>query len=249
MRVESLWRYPVKSMQGEACDELTVVASGVAGDRGFGVLNLATGTVISAKRDGRLLAASASFRDGELFVRLPDGPELGPGDVLDASLTNWLGQPVRLVDASSHGVATFQGQEDFEEDNSSSEEWEGTNGSFVDESPLHLLTTADLELLSSERPDLQWNVRRFRPNVVVDASAGALDQVESGQRIQIGEVEIEIWKGCTRCVMTTRFQPDGLERQLDVLRHLIKSHDNVVGLRARVVRTGAVHVDDPVSLI
>jgi uncharacterized protein YcbX len=249
MRVESLWRYPVKSMQGEPCDELSVQSVGVSGDRSFGVLNLSTRTVISAKRDGRLLEAAATLRDGELFVRLPDGQELGPGDELDERLTHWLGHAAKLVEATRHGAATFESQEDFEQDDSKSEQWEGTNGSFVDESPLHLLTTADLELLSSERPQLHWDVRRFRPNVVVDAPASALDEVESGQRVQIGEVEIEIWKGCTRCVMTTRPQPGGLERELDILRHVIQSHDNQVGLRAMVIRTGVVHVNDSVSLL
>ena len=249
MLVKSLWRYPVKSMQGEACEELEMETNGVAGDRSWGVLDLTSNTVISAKRDGRLLEAAATLRDGEVSVRLPGAQELDPGNVLDENLTRWLGRPAKLVDAVSHGVATFEAHEDFESDDSDLEQWEGTGASFVDESPLHLLTTGDLEHLRSERPDLHWDVRRFRPNVVVDAHHGGLGPVEAARRIQIGEVEIELWKGCTRCVMTTRPQPEGLDRELDILRHSIKFHDNKVGLRAWVVRTGTVRVGDEVRLV
>jgi uncharacterized protein YcbX len=249
MKVQSLWRYPVKSMQGETRDELKFESHGVVGDRSYGVFDLQSKTIISAKRDGRLLEASATLTNGELSVRLPGGQELDSGDVLDERLTRWLGRPVRLVEATSHGVATFEAQEDFERDDSTTEQWEGTEGSFVDESPLHLLTTADLRQLSVERPDLQWEVRRFRPNVVIEGDLGTLGPIQSGRRIQIGEVEVRIWKGCTRCVMTTRPQPDGLERQLDILRHAIRFHDNQVGLRATVVRTGMVHLGDQVVLV
>jgi uncharacterized protein YcbX len=247
MRVASLWRYPVKSMRGETCDELRFVESGVAGDRGFGVLDLASRTIISAKREGRLLEASASLVDGELSIRLPGGPDADPGDALDESMTRWLGRPVRLVDARSHGVATFESPEDFERDDSRLEQWEGMAGSFVDDSPLHFLTTADLELLSLERPDLQWDVRRFRPNIVISAKANDLGPMERGQRLNVGEVVIEIEKGCTRCVMTTRPQPGNLDRQLDILRHTHAVHDSQVGQRARVVGAGVVRVGDPVS--
>ena len=245
-RVAALWRYPVKSMQGETCDELRFEESGVAGDRSFGVLDLGSRTILSAKREGRLLEATASLVNGELSVRLPGGHDIDPGDALDESMTRWLGRPVTLVDVRTHGIATFESPEDFERDDSNLERWEGMAGSFVDESPLHFLTTADLELLSLERPDLQWDVRRFRPNIVIAADAGSLDPLEHGQRLTLGEVEIEILKGCTRCVMTTRPQPGNLDRQLDILRHTHALHDSQVGQRARVVVAGTVRVGDRV---
>jgi uncharacterized protein YcbX len=249
MSVVALWRFPVKSMQGEACDELNFGQHGVANDRDFGVYDVDARTIISAKREGRLLEAAARMVSDEVVVTLPGGQELDPGDVLDECLTRWLGRPVRLVDAAKHGVATFESQNDFERDDSASESWEGVKGKFVDDSPLHVLTTSDLERLAVERSDLQWDVRRFRPNVVIDAASGTLDAAEPGQRLRLGDVEIEIQNDCKRCVMTTRPQPGNLERQLDILRHVSKNHDNVVGLRASVIRAGVVHVGDVVQLI
>jgi len=248
-RVASLWRYPVKSMQGEDCDELHVNEHGVVGDRAFGVFDSVSKTVISAKREGRLLEAEATLSSGELVVTLPVGQGMGRGAALDESLSRWLERPVRLVEAATFGSATYECPEDFEHDDSSLDEWEGPNGSFVDESPLHLLTSADLERLKGERPELQWDVRRFRPNVLIDASYESQGSLEPGERLQLGGVEVEIQKGCTRCVMTTRPQPGSLDRQLDILRHVAKEHESVVGVRAMVVTTGLVKLGDQVRVI
>lgn len=249
MQVRSLWRYPVKSMQGEPCDELHFDSNGVRGDRSYGVLDLQSGTVISAKREGLLLEAEASLASGELTVKLPGGEELGPGDVLDENLTHWLGRSVKVVEAATFGTATFESPEDFERDDSDLVQWEGLRGSFVDESPLHLVSTGDLEQLALERPDLDWNVRRFRPNVLVETESDVLRRAVPGQRVRVGDVEIEIQKGCSRCVMTTRSQAGGVERQLDILRHIHRVHDDEVGVRAAVVGSGLVHVGDLVTLV
>jgi uncharacterized protein YcbX len=248
MHVRGLWRYPVKSMQGETRAEVHLSGVGVSGDRSFGVLDVASRTIISAKRDGRLLEATARFRGEELLVGPPGGEELGPGTTLDDHLSRWLDRPVRLVPASGYGTPTFEGPDDFERDDSEVHCWDGQIGSFVDESPLHLVTTGDLAELAAERPELQWDLRRFRPNVLVEAPPGVFCPPVPGQRILVGDVELQVEKGCTRCVMTTRAQPGGIERQLDILRHVIKAHDNQVGFRASVVREGTVRVGDSVRV-
>ncbi len=240
MRVKEFWRFPVKSMQGEACEDLRVEAHGVSGDRSFGVLDLATGTVISAKREARLLEATARMSGDEILVRLPGGNEMPAGDALDRGLTTWLGREARLVKAASHGLGTFECPEDYENDDSAVVTWQGTGRSFVDESDVHLLTTADLELLRSQRPALQWDIRRFRPNFVLDAGPGVVSMDLLHQNLQIGTAILRVNKACSRCVMTTRAQPGNVVRQLDILRHVIRDCENVVGVRASVVRPGNV---------
>ena len=247
-RVSSLWRYPVKSMQGQKVGEMEFGMSGVEGDRAFGVLRRESGTILSAKREGRLLEATAEFRSGALVVTLPSGEEFHEGVRLDDELSSWLGYPVALVLAATFGTATFESQEDFERDDSGVVSWEGTGGRFVDESALHLLTTSEMERLSIERPDLHWDVRRFRPNIVVDDGERRLD-TSPLRRIQMGEVEIEIEKPCSRCVMTTRPQPGGLNRQLDVLRHVSSHHHGNVGSRARVARPGGIREGDEARIL
>lgn len=243
-RVVALWRYPVKSMAGVAHDELDVDAMGVVGDRAYGVLERASGTILSAKREGRLLGARAALESEALEVTLSDGRAYERGPALDEALSAWLGKEVSVVEAATFGPATFESQEDFERDDSELVSWEGVANSFVDESPLHLLSTLDLARMREERPDLDWDVRRFRPNVVLDVTP---DAWAPGHRLVLGEVVVEMTVGCSRCVMTTRPQPGGLERELDVLRHVARHHDGVLGVRARVVTPGRIAVGDAVS--
>ncbi len=247
-RVVSLWRYPVKSMQGEECDELVLDGDGVAGDRQWGVFDETSRTVISAKREGRLFEAAAALRDGTLTVSLPDGGAFEPGGALDEALTGWLGRPVRLVAASTFGAATYESPSDFERDESPLETWDGPLGSFVDDSPLHLLTSLDLAELMNERPELQWDVRRFRPNVLIEPSTKNPPPLNVGSRLTIGACEVHVHDGCRRCVMTTRAQPGALDRELDILRHVARYHDNTVGVRAKVVGRGRVRVGDLVGV-
>jgi hypothetical protein len=236
-------------MQGEELDELAFNVDGVEGDRQYGVFDQDSRTVLSAKREGRLFEATATLDDDQLTVTLPNGRSYEPGDALDEALAAWLGRPVRLVAASTFGTATFEAQSDFERDDSPSETWEGSLGSFVDESPLHLLTSLDLAELIGERPELQWDVRRFRPNVVMEPLVADPSPLAVGSRVAIGACEVGVQKGCTRCVMTTRAQPGTLERELDILRHVARHHDATVGVRASVLRAGSVHVGDLVNVL
>lgn len=242
MDVASLWRYPVKSMRGEQLTELELGPDGVVGDRSYGVLDVTSGTVVSAKRDGRLFEAAARYEGDQLLVSVPGAEDMQPGGTLDRELSRWLGRPARLVGAATHGTATFEANQDAEDETTGTVQWEGLPGSFVDESHLLLLTTGELYQLTAERPDLQWDVRRFRPNVVLSAGATAL--AAPGRRARLGAAEVELQYACTRCVMTSRAQPGGLQRQLDVLRHVVGAHDNEVGYRARVVSGGAVRTGD-----
>lgn len=250
MKVAALWRYPVKSMQGETRDSVEIAEGGIRGDRRFGVLDVRSGTIVSAKRDGRLLQARAMLAGVELTVRLPTGETaLGTGPSVDAALGAWLGRPVHLVEATPDGRGTFENPIDFEDDDSDAVRWEGPPGSFVDSNPLHLLTTASLRAVAAERPDLRWDVLRFRPNILIEASGDDLVEMAwVGRRVRLGQVELEIRKPCSRCVMTTRAQPGGIPRELDVLRHVNASHGSNLGVLARVTRGGRVDVGQSLTV-
>ncbi len=55
--VTQLWRYPVKSFQGEQVDALDLAPGGAPGDRTLAVVDPAAGKVLSAKRHADLLLA------------------------------------------------------------------------------------------------------------------------------------------------------------------------------------------------
>ena len=98
--VRELWRYPVKSIGGEQLTGCDVYETGFEGDRGWGVVDVATGTVLTARRAPELLFASARLRDGgEVEIQLPDGQVTDSSAVLSA----WLQRDVRLDRASDEG--------------------------------------------------------------------------------------------------------------------------------------------------
>jgi uncharacterized protein YcbX len=250
MKVSGLWRYPVKSMVGERQATLAFNDRGVDGDRRFGVLDLTSGTIVSAKHDARLLLARAMLAGVTLTIRLPTGETvLGSGPSVDQALSGWLGRPVRLVEVTSTGRATFEMPSDFEDDESERVRWEGPYGSFVDSGPVHVLTTSSIRAMVSERPDLQWELARFRPNVLIDGDGDSpVEQDWIGRRLTVGEVELQVVKPCNRCVMTTRPQPGGTERQLDILRHINAKHRSSLGVLASVTHGGQVETGQPVVM-
>ena len=248
MQLVGLWRYPVKSMQGEAVRTATCAPTGLVGDRRYAV-RVASGRILSAKREGRLLQAAASNADA-VVIRLPTGEHLaGTGPATDAALSSWLEQPVRLVGAGPDGAPTFESQADEADDASPTVTWQGAPGSFVDSQPLHLLTTAALRAMAAQRPDLDWSIARFRPNLLIEVPGDQRgEDAWVGRRCSVGDVELEILKRCARCVMVTRAQPGGIDRQLGVLSHLSGTAETTLGVLARVVRPGTLEPGAPVRL-
>ena len=93
MRVLELWRYPVKSLQGELLTEAHVGPLGIPRDRGWALFDRDTGLGLTARRAPELLFGAARVRpDGEVEVVLPDGTVTAD----DAVLSAWLGRPVTL---------------------------------------------------------------------------------------------------------------------------------------------------------
>ena len=62
MRVLELWRYPVKSLQGERMDHADVGPEGIAGDRQWALFDLDTGFGLTARRVPELLFATGRLR-------------------------------------------------------------------------------------------------------------------------------------------------------------------------------------------
>src|SRR3712207_7953102 len=89
MRVLELWRYPVKSLQGERLTEAAIDALGIAGDRRWALFDRDTGLGLTARRVPELLFGSARLRgDGQGEGVLPDGTVTADDEVL----SGWLGR-------------------------------------------------------------------------------------------------------------------------------------------------------------
>ena len=231
MRVAEIWRYPVKSLQGEQLESAAIGPHGLVGDRQWGLLDIGTGFVLTARREARLLFASARLMDGGPVVTLEDGTTAG-----DDALSAWLGRPVQLLPAAGR-MGRYEASLDRYRDDAPWTSWEGPEGSFHDSGQ------TQVSLVSRDSLG-EWDRRRFRFNLVLD---GGPDADLVGSSLTIGSATLSVVKRISRCVMTTRPQPGGIERDLNVLRTIVADMDGCMGIGALVTTPGAVKVGDEVA--
>ena len=237
MRVAELWRFPVKSLQGEQITEVAVGPHGIEWDRHWAILDGATGLALTARREPRLLDAAASVVGGRLAITLPSGGVVTDDD----ALSGWLGRPVTLVESRSGLRGTYESPLDAEDEAAHPwVRWEGPAGSFHD-------STRTMVSVVSRATIGAWHVRRFRQNVVVDG-AGEDDLVGRRVRAGGGGVELQVTKQIDRCVMVTRPQP-GLPRDLDVLRSINRERSGFLGVGCLVSSPGTLRVGDELEVV
>lgn len=242
-------RHPVKSLQGIEEPQLDITVEGVVGDRSRGVVDVGTGHLLSAKRTAALLLATADDR----AITLPDGSVVAYEDPdVDDRLSDWLGRPVHLAALDEAGARSFEMTFDPPNDDAEYYEIPAPPGTFLDSAPVHLVTSATLSHVEAERPDLDWDVRRFRPNLVLDVGGpGFVENSWVGQKLRVGGVVLRVVGPTVRCAMPLRAQPGGLERQPDLFKAmetLNTAYPNHLGAYAEVVTAGMVNIGDPVSI-
>lgn len=95
-----------------------------------------------------------------------------------------------------------------------------------------------------------WDVRRFRPNVLIDTeSAGRVVEDDwVGRAVGIGEVVVRGEMLTIRCAMPMHAQKD-LRRDPSVLRTIVRESNQCVGLYASIAEAGRVRNDDPVRVV
>jgi len=267
--VVGLWRYPVKSMMGEELNAAEVTERGLVGDRQFAVVDAATGTVAGAKNprkwgnffDFRAAYVEPPQRGSKLpavRVTLPDGTVVTSEQPdLAQILSRALGREVAFAEARGEEESSAATAEEYWPDidgldyRDTVTEWELPAGTFFDTAVVHLLTTATIERLRALYPAGRFEVRRFRPNVVVATGTDAQGFVENdwiGHTIAIGdEVRLRITGPCPRCVMTTLPQGD-LPKDAGILRTAAQSNQANVGVYADVITGGTLRRGNPVTL-
>jgi uncharacterized protein len=122
-------------------------------------------------------------------------------------------------------------------------------GSLADSYPLHVITRTSLAAMAGLAPGSDFDVRRFRPNFVVDTDeADGLPEntwLEAELALPNATLRGEI--PTLRCVMPTRQQAD-LAADPDVMRTVAKHARRCLGLYATVVRSGTVSVGDELQI-
>jgi uncharacterized protein len=263
--VVSIWRYPVKSMMGEELNSSYVTERGLIGDRVYAIIDQQTGKVASAKNPGKwgkLFDFRAAFIDSPQTVEnippvritLPDGSQIFSNhDEIDGTMSKVLGREVSVMKASL-------------EKPSYEEYWPDIEGlakreivtdeamppqTFFDIAVIHLLTTSTLDRLRELYLGGRFEIRRFRPNIVVESASEEKDFIENSwvdKKVAIGEdIVLKVIGPCTRCVMITLPQGD-LPKDLGILRTVAKYNQVHAGVYASVHRGGTIRRGDIVLL-
>jgi uncharacterized protein YcbX len=275
-RITELWRYPVKSMLGERLDATEIGQHGVVGDRSFALIDEQTGKIGSAKRYdlwGSLFTYRAALeRPGVARIVFPDGSEhtTADADISDV-LSDRLGRRVSLSATAPEGGKYEEVWDSSKGDQmygpATGEEYAGepvidvasslaSPGDFFDAAAIHFLTSNTLTEFSRREPETAFEVRRFRPNIVIEVD-GEEGFVENDWKVvRIGEVELRTLMPVPRCVMTTLPQGD-LPKDPNVLRSAAR-HNMVdtkvlgdmpcAGIYAMVASGGTVNVGDQVTI-
>jgi uncharacterized protein YcbX len=265
-KVVSIWRYPVKSMLGEELNSSVVTERGLVGDRAYALIDRETGKVASAKNPRKwekLFDFRCMFLDPPqapenippVMITLPNGTEIcsSGNENIDQTLSKAVGRDVRLMKASLEKPS----YEEYWPDREGLAQRETVTDeamppqTFFDIAVIHLLTTSTINRLRELYPEGRFEVRRFRPNIVVELASGEKDFIENswiGKKLTIGEdIVLRINGPCTRCVMITLPQGD-LPKDLGILHTVARYNQVNVGVYTSVLRGGTVHRGDLIQL-
>lgn len=261
----ALWRYPVKSMMGEELNATDVTERGVVGDRAYALVDRSTGKVASAKNPrkwAKLFDFRAAFTDRPrtgaklpaVRITQPDGGVVtNEQPAVNQILSGLLGREVSLETAALEKPSLEEYWPDIEglahREKITDEAMPAHT--FFDLAVIHILTTATLDRLRELYPGGRFEVRRFRPNIVVEPTSGQKGFLENawiGRTLAIGDdVRLKITGPCPRCVMTTLPQGD-LPKDGGILLTAARHNEVNVGVYAAVLRGGTIRRGDAVRL-
>jgi uncharacterized protein YcbX len=227
--VEAIFRYPVKSMGGERLEVANVGWYGLEGDRRLALRRIEDRSGIpwlTASKLPDLLLFTPLRRDngapGELptHVRTPDGEEMPVfGEELVAEVGRRHRAPVQMM-RLDHGI--------------------------FDEASISVIATDTVREIG-RLAGLSADVRRFRPNVVVRLLRPVPFQEDEwvGGVLSFGEGDdapaIAVTMRDIRCSMVN-FDPDSASPAPEVLKAVVRVHQNTAGIYGTVTRIGRLAV-------
>ena len=256
-RVESLWRYPVKSMRGEQRPHVFVGFPGVYGDRVYAIRSSAARHGFpyhTAREQPQMLRYRASFREAAPMA-LP--PNLADAEALPPGATpQYAGVAERMADVMTPSGEVLSIDDGRLMELLAQGKRDGLQLSLLrseraltDCRPISLISLQTTRQLSDEVGQ-PLDKRRFRANVYVDLASGTgfSENAWVGRRLRIGsKAEIAVMDRDPRCKMIT-LDPDTAEANPDVIRCVTTDHDGTAGIYAAVLVEGVIHEGDAIAL-
>ncbi len=233
--VEAIFRYPVKSMGGERLEVANLGWYGLDGDRrlAFRRIDDRSGMpwLTATKLPDMLLFAPHRSEDGAqgdvpTHVRTPDGEEMPVfGEDLATEVGRRYGAPVQMMQLN-HGI--------------------------FDEACISVIATDTVREIG-RLAGLSADVRRFRPNVLVRLLRSGPFQEDEwvGGVLSFGEGDdapaISVTMRDIRCSMVN-FDPDSARPAPEVLKAVVRVHQNTAGIYGAVTRIGRLAVGQTILL-
>ncbi|MEM9905176.1 MAG: MOSC N-terminal beta barrel domain-containing protein [Cyanobacteria bacterium P01_D01_bin.44] len=256
--INSIWRYPVKSMCGEELDEVFVAFAGLMGDRVYSLVKGGgnPGFPWHTARDQdsllqykpRYKNASVTLKPGNLEAAQGMAPGINP-------LYPETEQFSVEVETPEGEIYSLDGDEFLAHikaiANDPTLKLHFTQRSQFDCRTLSLFSVQLSNLLTDEL-GIEIDKRRFRANFYVDWNDDKPSLYENelvGKRLKVGEMlEITVLERDPRCKMIT-LDPDTSEANSEIIKHVSSAHEGYAGVYGAVLVEGVVKAGDTIELL
>jgi uncharacterized protein len=255
-KIDSLWRYPVKSMRGQEVDEAFAGFSGVYGDRLFAFESSASPKgfpYLTAREQQRLLQYRPHFRNPDKAARpinLTEAESMGANPV-------WADPSELMVDVEAPDGQTLAIDDPAlidllraDIDQKHQLTLMRSERAMTDCRPVSIFSLQSARQLEEET-GTPIDKRRFRANVYVDLTSaqGFAENEFVGKSLRIGpKVVVSVLERDARCVMIT-LDPDTGEKTPAILKKVAQAHDGMAGVYGAVMVEGMLHRGDSIELL
>jgi uncharacterized protein YcbX len=255
-KVDSVWRYPVKSMRGEELDEAFAGFSGIYGDRLFAFRSSGSPKgfpYLTAREQQRLLQYRPRFRHPDKAakpINLTEAESMGANPV-------WADPAELMIDVETPKGETLAIDDPnliemlrTDIDQKQQVTLTRSERAMTDCRPVSIFSLQSARQLAEET-GMPIDKRRFRANVYVDLTSaeGFAENEFVGRSLRIGpKVVVTILERDPRCVMIT-LDPDTSEKTPAILKKVAQAHGGMAGVYAAVMVEGMLNRGDPVELL
>lgn len=256
--VESLWRYPVKSMRGEELAEAYMGFSGFYGDRCFAFRNSSARKgfpYLGATAQEQMLRYRSRFRFPERAAMPPNwaeamsiAPGVNPANADPNDLVIDVVTPSGTVVALDDPALLKMLVEGLRGDNQLT--LVRSDRALTDCRPVSLISLQTIRQVESES-GIPLDKRRFRSNIYLDLKTdhGFGEDEWVGRKLRIGSTAtIMVLERDPRCKMIS-LDPETGEHNPEILRQVAQSHDTFAGVYGAVLVEGVLKKNDSIQVL
>src|SRR3954447_243924 len=256
--VESVWRYPVKSMCGQELSQIFAGYAGVYGDRLFAFESSASHKgfpYFTGREQRQMIRYRPRFRDPEKAaqpINFEEAAKLSPNINPISATAAELMLDVETPDGKTFAIddpALIQHLRDGADANHELRLLR-SDKAMTDCRPVSIISLQSARELSQET-GIDVDKRRFRANIYLDlpSATGFAEDAFVGKTLRIGpNVIVSVVGRDSRCMMII-LDPDTAEKTPAVLKAVAQAHEGMAGVYGAVLAEGLIRKGDAVELL